>query len=612
MNKYDVLGVVGEGAYGVVLKCKNKDTKEIVAIKKFKESEEDEVVRKTTLREVKILRIMRHENIVQLKEAFRRKGKLYLVFEFVEKSMLDILEANPNGVDTETVRVLTCQLARAIEYCHRHDVIHRDIKPENLLINPVDNSLRLCDFGFARTMTADSPLTDYVATRWYRAPELLLGSTHYGKDVDIWALGCIMGELTDGQPLFAGESEVDQLFVIQKVLGPLTPEHMEMFLRNPRFLGIQFPDVSRPETLEKRYLRRMPKMQMQLLKGVLVMEPRRRLCARDTLRMPWFEGIKLPRSLRPPSQSQKSSTRPDSSSSAATPQADRGPPRGPPVTLPASRVTSANHMIPEAIPSAQNFYQAEPSRAPSRVGAGTATPREEDSMDMASWQFHMPTANRWTGSAGTGEWPGSSGGHSHSSAFGNELGPVRDARTPLHDVRLSQQEGRDPLGMSAWHLHGGPSAASGMTNELAPVRDSRLPMHDGRFLPQEGRDSFGLSTWQLHGASGSSGQTNELGPVREARLPMHDTRFLPQDGRDALVSSWQTHGFPTGSRWAGAGGSAVGDSLKKIGSGASGGGPSNELGPVRDARVPLHDVRSSHHDGRALSGFGRRDLYHAH
>mmetsp|Transcript_49152 Transcript_49152/g.137658 ORF Transcript_49152/g.137658 Transcript_49152/m.137658 type:complete len:900 (-) Transcript_49152:111-2810(-) len=345
MNKYDVLGVVGEGAYGVVLKCKNKDTNEVVAIKKFKESEEDEVVRKTTLREVKILRIMRHENIVQLREAFRRKGKLYLVFEFVEKSMLDILEANPNGVDLDTVRVLTCQLGRAIEYCHRHDVIHRDIKPENLLINPSDNALRLCDFGFARTMTADSPLTDYVATRWYRAPELLLGSTHYGKDVDIWALGCIMGELTDGQPLFAGESEVDQLFVIQKVLGPLTPEHMEMFLRNPRFLGIQFPDVSRPETLERRYSRRMPKLQMQLLKGVLVMEPRRRHSAKDVLRMPWFEGVKLPRSLRPPSQSQ-SRTRPESSSSVAP-------------SVPGSTTTQAS-----PAPRGQQTETAAPQREP--------------------------------------------------------------------------------------------------------------------------------------------------------------------------------------------------------------------------------------------------------
>lgn len=367
MNKYDVLGVVGEGAYGVVLKCKNKDSNEIVAIKKFKESEEDEAVRKTTLREVKILRIMRHENIVQLKEAFRRKGKLYLVFEFVEKSMLDILEANPNGVDTETVRLLTCQLARAIEYCHRHDVIHRDIKPENLLISPSDYALRLCDFGFARTMTSDAPLTDYVATRWYRAPELLLGSTDYGKDVDIWALGCIMGELTDGQPLFAGESEVDQLFVIQKVLGPLTSEHMEMFLRNPRFLGIQFPDIARPETLEKRYVRRMPKLQMHLLKGALVMEPRRRLGARDVLRMPWFEGIKLPRSLRPPStaQSTKAGSRPDSSSSVVSP----------PTAGNSSTSAAAQSRLAEASLASATWHEGQEPPDP-RLGRGPTHPPE--------------------------------------------------------------------------------------------------------------------------------------------------------------------------------------------------------------------------------------------
>jgi cyclin-dependent kinase-like len=104
MNKYEVLGVVGEGAYGVVLRCRNKDTSEIVAIKKFKESEDDEVVRKTTLREVKILRMLKHENIVELREAFRRKGKLYLVFEYVEKNLLEILEQQPSGMPAEMVR----------------------------------------------------------------------------------------------------------------------------------------------------------------------------------------------------------------------------------------------------------------------------------------------------------------------------------------------------------------------------------------------------------------------------------------------------------------------------------------------------------------------------
>lgn len=121
MNKYEVLGVVGEGAYGVVLRCRNKDTGEIVAIKKFKESEDDEIVRKTTLREVKILRMLKHENIVELREAFRRKGKLYLVFEYVEKNLLEILEKYPSGLPPELVRKYIYQvcLVVSLKFCRR-------------------------------------------------------------------------------------------------------------------------------------------------------------------------------------------------------------------------------------------------------------------------------------------------------------------------------------------------------------------------------------------------------------------------------------------------------------------------------------------------------------
>ena len=240
MNKYEVLGIIGEGAYGLVLKASNKSANEIVAIKKFKESEDDEIVRKTTLREVKVLRMLKQRNIVHLKEAFRRKGKLYLVFEYVEKNLLEILEERPNGLKPVLVQRYIYQICRAIDFCHSNDVVHRDIKPENLLVNP-DHTLKLCDFGFARTVShPGQQLTDYVATRWYRAPELLLGSTKYEKSVDVWAIGCIMGELIDGQPLFPGESEIDQLYIIQKILGPLTRAQTEMFLRNPRFLGLKF------------------------------------------------------------------------------------------------------------------------------------------------------------------------------------------------------------------------------------------------------------------------------------------------------------------------------------------------------------------------------------
>jgi cyclin-dependent kinase-like len=144
MNKYEVLGVVGEGAYGVVLRCRNKESGDIVAIKKFKESEDDELLRKTTLREVKILRMLRHNNIVSLIEAFRRKTKLYLVFEYVEKNLLEVLEEQPQGLDPEIVRLYVLQLVHAIHWCHSNDVIHRDIKPENLLINARARTLKVC------------------------------------------------------------------------------------------------------------------------------------------------------------------------------------------------------------------------------------------------------------------------------------------------------------------------------------------------------------------------------------------------------------------------------------------------------------------------------------
>ncbi|CAB3980727.1 cyclin-dependent kinase-like 5 isoform X2 [Paramuricea clavata] len=276
MNKYEVLGIVGEGAYGVVMKCRNKETNEVVAIKKFKDSEDNADVKRTTMRELRVLKMLKQENIVQLREAFKRRGKLYLVFEYVEKNMLELLDEMPNGVPISRLRGHIFQLIKAIQWCHQNNVIHRDIKPENLLISK-DDSLKLCDFGFARAMSSNSsaPFTDYVATRWYRSPELLLGGS-YGKPVDIWAIGCILGELTDGQPVFPGESEIDQLYTIQKVLGPLPPDQMEMFHNNPRFKGLKFPDVSRPQTLVKRYNGVLNSDLLQFLTQALQLAPEQR------------------------------------------------------------------------------------------------------------------------------------------------------------------------------------------------------------------------------------------------------------------------------------------------------------------------------------------------
>ncbi|XP_057217762.1 cyclin-dependent kinase-like 5 isoform X1 [Triplophysa rosa] len=301
MNKFEVLGIVGEGAYGVVLKCRHKETKELVAIKKFKDSEENEEVKETTLRELKMLRTLKQDNIVELKEAFRRRGKLYLVFEYVEKNMLELLEELPNGALPDKVRSYILQLIKAIHWCHKNEIVHRDIKPENLLISSND-VLKLCDFGFARNLSegSDANYTEYVATRWYRSPELLLGAP-YGKAVDMWSVGCILGELSDGQPLFPGESEIDQLFTIQKVLGPLPPEQMKLFYSNPRFAGLRFPSVSHPQTLERRYLGIINGLMLDLMKNLLCLNPTERFLTEQCLNHPVFQGLRGPERPAPPS-----------------------------------------------------------------------------------------------------------------------------------------------------------------------------------------------------------------------------------------------------------------------------------------------------------------------
>ncbi|XP_025084800.1 cyclin-dependent kinase-like 5 isoform X2 [Pomacea canaliculata] len=197
--------------------------------------------------------------------------------------MLELLEEMPNGVPLEKVRSYTYQLCKAVCWCHVNEIIHRDIKPENLLISKND-ILKLCDFGFARNIASglNGLYTDYVATRWYRSPELLLGAP-YGKPVDIWAIGCIMGELSDGQPLFPGESEIDQLYVIQKILGPLPSYQMNLFHKNPRFSGLKFPNVKKPKTLEKHYQGTLTSVLVDFMSSTLKLDPDERLMVEECM-----------------------------------------------------------------------------------------------------------------------------------------------------------------------------------------------------------------------------------------------------------------------------------------------------------------------------------------
>ena len=280
-KNYEVIGVVGEGAYGIVYKCKNKETGKLVAIKKFKEIE-DKLVQKTMKRELNMLRMLKHDNIVDFQDAFIYKGNLFLVFEFVEKNLLEVLEKSPDGLSPKLIRSFVFQMCKAVHYLHTNNMIHRDVKPENLLIDE-NMQLKLCDFGFSRKIVLDDKnnnidaMTDYVATRWYRSPELLLSNGIYGPEVDYWAIGCIMGELADGNPMFPGENEVDQIDCIIKVLGNLPPDLVNMFYENPIYEGKELLKVNRPESLERRYRGKLGPTAIDFLKGLLQLDPNKRI-----------------------------------------------------------------------------------------------------------------------------------------------------------------------------------------------------------------------------------------------------------------------------------------------------------------------------------------------
>lgn len=291
MDKYEKLGKIGEGSYGVVFKCRNRDTNAIVAIKRFVESEDDPLIKKIALREIRMLKQLKHTNLVNLLEVFRRKRKLHLVFEYCDRTVLNELDNNPRGVKDSVTKKIIYQTLQAVSFCHQHNCIHRDVKPENILITK-DGQVKLCDFGFARILTGPGDeYTDYVATRWYRAPELLVGDTKYGPPVDVWAIGCVTAELISGQALWPGRSDVDQLYLIRKTLGDLIPRHMQIFSDNHFFRGLTIPEPEIFEPLEVKFPA-IPTQTLDFLKSCLQMDPEARLSCEELKDHSYFDSYR--------------------------------------------------------------------------------------------------------------------------------------------------------------------------------------------------------------------------------------------------------------------------------------------------------------------------------
>ena len=295
-HKYEIIEKIGEGAYGIVFKCKNTQTNEIVAIKKFLD-EYEKLPKKEVKREIFTLQVSKHENIVKFIEAFLNKGYLFLVFEYAEENLLQLIEKQTNGLDQELIRSFIYQICKAVSYLHKKNIIHRDIKPENILIK--DNSkIKLCDFGFARKMKMNEnnnsyeKMTDYMATRWYRAPELILGQGNYGPEIDFWSIGCLIGEMATGNAMFPGDSQINQLEYIIKIIGNLPENLVKFYNDNPIFNVNKLLIVDKPETLEKKYENILSPDAIDFMKGLLELDPKKRLNADTVFNHKYFECYK--------------------------------------------------------------------------------------------------------------------------------------------------------------------------------------------------------------------------------------------------------------------------------------------------------------------------------
>lgn len=299
LRKYEIQQKLGKGAYGIVWKALDKKTRETVALKKIFDAFQNATDAQRTFREIMYLwEINNHDNIVKLLNVLKADNDrdIYLTFEYMETDLHAVIRANI--LEEIHNQYIMYQCFRAFKFIHTGDLLHRDMKPSNLLLD-AQCLMKVADFGLARSVGNVSDngtqpvLTDYVATRWYRAPEILLGSTKYTKGVDMWSIGCIMGELLGGKPLFAGTSTINQITKIIEVLGDPSPD--DIVAINSPFAATMLESckVNSRKALEDIFPKAAPGA-IDLMKKLLQWNPEKRLTAEGALSHPYVQAFHNP------------------------------------------------------------------------------------------------------------------------------------------------------------------------------------------------------------------------------------------------------------------------------------------------------------------------------
>ncbi|KAF7633855.1 Protein kinase domain-containing protein [Meloidogyne graminicola] len=284
-DRYRMTKKVGDGTFGEVSLAIKLDTGDVVAIKRMKKKfySWDEAM---NLREVKSLKKLNHPNIIRLREVIRENDVLYFVFEFMQENLYELMKERDRYFPENSIRNIIYQVLQGLSYMHRNGFFHRDMKPENIMCNGTE-LIKVADFGLAREIRSRPPFTDYVSTRWYRAPEILLRSTFYNSPIDLWALGCIMAELYMLRPLFPGTSELDQIFKIINVLGKNKKEEWPEGYRLATAMNFSFHQSAGVPL--KSIVNTANDDALQLMTDFLAWCPEKRPTAINSLKYPYFQ-----------------------------------------------------------------------------------------------------------------------------------------------------------------------------------------------------------------------------------------------------------------------------------------------------------------------------------
>ncbi|XP_023691711.1 cyclin-dependent kinase 16-like isoform X2 [Paramormyrops kingsleyae] len=288
LETYTKLDKVGEGTYATVFKGRSKLTGNLVALKEIR-LEHEEGAPCTAIREVSLLKDLKHANIVTLHDIIHTEKCLTLVFEYMEQDLKQYMDDCGNILDVYNVKIFLFQLLRGLAYCHGRKVLHRDLKPQNLLISH-RGELKLADFGLARAKSVPTKTySNEVVTLWYRPPDVLLGSTEYSTPIDMWGVGCIFYEMMTGRPLFPGSTVKDELHLIFRILGSPTEETWPGISSCEELRAYQFPHYTAEPLVN--HAPRIDADGIHLLTQLLQFSVKNRISAEDGLRLPYFSSL---------------------------------------------------------------------------------------------------------------------------------------------------------------------------------------------------------------------------------------------------------------------------------------------------------------------------------